>query len=301
MPFRSLPLYFLTAAAVLLVGCGRKPVDLAWWEGEQERLELAQLFVLKEFRLIQRDGGGAAELARLAQKNHELSIKLESLFTRRDVLKGEIDLMESGRMAQREDFLRNRKMEVIGKTFDELTTRNGRIYLEVSISSLDDAGVSIRHADGSARLRYRDLNDDQRTMFGLDAESSLVATAKERADAAEYERWIELRLVEIREKKAAQERLTAANDREFQRRSAAISSRAMVAANVSLLSKPASAVSSRGSRYSRRYNRYRSSSRYYYYPVPVYRNTCVPGINNANRFLRDRGKAEPVPHTPYFR
>lgn len=204
-------------------------------------------------------------------------------------------------VAMREDFLRSRREAVIGKTFETFTAWSGRTYHEVSVSSVDDAGVTIRHADGAARLRYEVLSDDQRQLFGLDAESALAAAAKERTDAVEYESWIDRWWVANREKEAERDRL-AAIEKASRIVSAPSNDQQIVAANVSPLAKPATAFSSRGSRYSRRYNRYRSSYSNYYYPVPVYRNTCVPSISFLNR-LPSCGNSTPytVPRFPITR
>lgn len=292
MMINPLHLCLLAAASLLLVGCGRKVVDTVWWEGEQERLELAQRLTLKEFRMIPRAGDAPKELVEQQRRNRELSATFESLSARRDALEEEIDSMESSRVGMRTDFLRSRREAVTGSRFESFTVWNGRTYREVFVSSVDDAGVTIRHADGAVRLRYEDLNDDQRELFGLDAGLALVATAKERADAVEYERWIDSRLIVIREKEAASERLAAACERASKIRSVTSSDRQVVAASESPLAQPATQFSSRGSRYSNRYNRYRPSYSYRYYNVPVFRNPCVPSITYLNR-LPKNGRPNP--------
>ncbi len=298
MILKYLSLFLIAAASVLLAGCRKKSVDRVWWEAEQERIELAQRLALKEFRLIQQDDGRTEELDGLERRNQDAYVELESLSARRDDLREEIDSMELGMVAMRQHFLRNRMEAANGKTFDTFTAHNGRTYHEVSISSVDDAGVTIRHADGLARLRYGDLNDDQREMFGLDAGRALAALTKERADAAEYERWIEHQLVGMGEKG----RLVAAADQVSRTRTTASGERSVVATNVSPLARPATEFSSRESGYSRRYYRYRPRYRYYYYPVPVYRNACVPDISYLNRLPKD-GKPNPykVTRTPTTR
>jgi hypothetical protein len=151
-------------------------------------------------------------------------------------------------------------------------------------------------------LRYSDLNDDQRQMFGLEAERALAAVARERAEAAEYERWIDRRMVAIREKEAEADRLAAASDLAARTSSLASNTSELVAASVSPLAKPATEVSSR---YSSRYNRYRPSNSFYYYnySVPTYRNPCVPGITYINRSPENSGYCNPYTTTriPYPR
>lgn len=296
MKIKSIPRFLIVATSVLLTSCGKKGVDTVWWEGEQQRLELAQQLALQEFRLGQRDGDVTQELVVQERKNHHSSASLDSFSARRNALRGEIDAMESGMITMRENFLRSRREAVTGKTFETFTAWNGRTYHQMSVSSVDDAGVSIRHADGSARLRYRDLNDAQRQMFGLDAERALAATDQERADAVEYGRWIDRRMVAIREKEAERERLATASKLAAKTRLASNIDRTVVAANVSPLAKSASTFSSRGSRYSSSYHRYRPSYSTYYYPVPVYRNPCVPSVTYLNRLPADR---KPNPYSIY--
>ncbi len=288
MNLKSLPLRLVAAASVLLTNCRKNPVDTVWWGAEQERIELAQRLALKEFRLTLPDGGTAEEWGGLERRNREVAGALESLSARRNNLLEKIESMEAGMVAMRENFLLSRRGAVTGKAFDRFNAWNGRAYQEVFISSVDDGGVTMRHAGGSVRLRYDALNDAQREMFGLDAERAQAAMTQERVDAAEYDRWVERRLVEIRE----EERLAATADLASRTRTAARSERSVVAANVSPLARTAVEFSSRDSGYPRRYYRYRPSYRYHDSPIPVYRNACVPNISYLNR-LPKVGKRNP--------
>lgn len=240
-------------------------------------MDLVQQLALKEFRLSQRGGGSMGNLDGLQREFLELQSSMDSLVAKSDLLKDEIVSLETGMQTMREDFLKNRRSAIAGKTFAEFTTWKGRTYREVSISSVDDGGVTIRHADGSARVTFADLNEDQRMMFGLDAQLAMAAIEKEKADAIEYDQWIGSKLAANRAAKEKLAKLSAASVPKVRPRSRA--SDTTIAANVNPLTKPSSEVSSR---YSSRYTRSRPT--YYYYPyIPAYRNPCSPMISYINR------------------
>lgn len=264
---------------VLAVGCGKNQDQADWWQGEQQRIELSQQLELKRYRFEQaysRDFGQLENLRLFTMGNVAL---LKSLRNQHQALSGKIESLEGQWAGFRESTIREQRHHAMSKTFDRLSLVSGRIYAEVSVASIDDSGVTIRHADGSARLRFTDLDDTQRIFFGLEADLALAAEEQETRDAADYERWVEARMVAINEKKL--EASANARREELELRRMRAESAAQLAANSSIspLARPATNWGSRSwSSYSSDYSNYRTyrpTYRYvYYYTPPAY--SCQP-------------------------
>lgn len=267
-------LHLLAAAVTLLVvGCGSEKHDSAWWEGENERIALQHELELKTFRFEQVYSTDFTELEALRKSNGSSAAALEQLRRQKTDLTVAVASLEDQREEVRRTAIGEQRQRAMDKTFDEMTLASGRSFRKVSVSSIDDAGVTIRHADGSAKLRYEDLSAVQRVFFGLDEEFSAAAEDREEQDAIAYERWIDSRLLVMKEKEsAASERREEIAQRNAQASSAM--SRNLVAANTSPLAQP-----SRSAGYST-YRAYRPTYRYVYYSAPRYRyNYCRPRVS----------------------
>ncbi len=273
------------------VGCGRKAVDAAWWEGEQERIDLVQQLALKEFRLSKRRDSGVLELEMLRLKSTGMAGSLASLTGQRDRLEQEIESLDARLMALRDDLLQERRQQALNRTFERLDANNGHSYQQVSVVAVDDAGVSIRHADGSARLRFGDLNEEHRQLFGLDQESALAAEEVEAADAAAYDRWIAQRLLVIHEEKESRELLDEAAARKV-RENKVYAAREPVVASVSPLARPNRDLTYRPSRYRVYRSRYRPTYHYNYQP-PCRPVGCASGVTWLNRPAQLAGRCNP--------
>ncbi len=142
------------------------------------------------------------------------------------------------------------------------------------MASIDDAGVTIRHSEGSARLRFDDLDAGQRSMFGLEGDLAAAAEAVESSDSAEYERWVDTRMASIRNTEQrlalAARRDDSSSFREWQ----AVVARQLAIAQSRALARPASAVGS-GS-WAGSYPRYRTYR-------PSYRTVWTPAYYPACR------------------
>lgn len=266
---------------MLTSGCGKKEDSAQWWRSEQERLELSHQLELKEFRLAKLASGDVAELDRLRRSSKDLAVSRKSLEQRRLALHEETSDM-SGRMEDfREATLRDRRNRAIGTTFDEFISQTGRTYRDVTIAAIDDAGVAIRHADGSARLRYEDLDGGQRLYFGLEGDLAVAAVARESESAAAYERWIDDQMAVVREREAlAAAEVARREEQTAQANRIKLAARQSLASNTRPLAQPASSFSSgRSSSYSN-YRVDRPFYRYVYYypnyPASSYQNYGNP-------------------------
>jgi hypothetical protein len=80
-----------------------------------------------------------------------------------------------------------RRAAEVGKKYDRMTTATGQVYERVIVSKVSDAGISITHADGLARLRYEQLTAEQREYFGITKEGAAAVYGEEAKQKAAYE------------------------------------------------------------------------------------------------------------------
>lgn len=277
---------------LLLPACERKLDQTACWETEREEIELTQQLKLAEYRLGMTgsgDSNGVSELERVEGNLRDLNQRTAALRRDRSALDAEVNELDVRNKELVRLAVQKLRMKSVGRKFDTLVVNNGRTFENASITGVDDGGVAIRHAHGTARLRYSDLSAEQCALFGLDEGTAQAAEDRERREAIAYERRIDEELDAMREK---EEQIAAVARRSEE----AKVSRSLVAANTSTketspLAKPASQVG-RGStyRYSYGYSGYRSyRPRYryvYYYPAarnpftdPTARRTGMYNIN----------------------
>lgn len=83
--------------------------------------------------------------------------------------------------------VQQRRAEETGKTYQVFETRLGWTYRDVTVTKITDAGISIIHADGTARLGYERLTPEQRETFGITKEGAEAMYAKEEKAQAAYE------------------------------------------------------------------------------------------------------------------
>jgi hypothetical protein len=262
----------IAAAALFVAGCDRPRTDSAWWSDENERISLSHQLELKRFRFEQVAASDFPELEKLRASTHKAASDLTELRKRRTLLAGTVTSMEADRDTYRRSLIAGQRQRAMRRTFDEFALNSGRVFKGVSISAIDDAGVTIRHTDGSARLRFADLDAGQRLLFGLEEDLAMVAEKQEREDAVAYERWIDTQMAEIRVKEeqlASVARREKSNE-ERARRTSAAAARNLVAANTSPLAQPARTFSSRSWGGYSTYRAYRPTYRYVYYTPSSY-------------------------------
>ncbi len=272
--------FVAVAAALLTSGCRKGGDDAAWWNGEQQRLELAHDLELKEYRYQRADSGSIQELEQLQVSNESNRKRLVDLSRKQTTLTAEVDSMESQLLAVGEQWVTKQRQMAIGKKFKEFPVADGRTFKNATVAAVDDAGVTIRHEDGSARLSYADLDDRQRLFFALDENASIAAQEEEKRQASAYEQWIDST---VAANQAKDERASLEARREEQRirsERSLIAARQMSDSGTRALGQPARSF---GSGYSGGYGSYSSYSRPSYHYV-YYNNYNPYGYNPyANR------------------
>ncbi|MES2440398.1 MAG: hypothetical protein V4584_15115 [Verrucomicrobiota bacterium] len=276
----------ICAVSLFSAGCGKKEDPSVWWQGEQERTTLSQQLELKNFRYDQASTKSFDELKKVRTALNESNGRLESLRARRELALDQLDSLRSQWAGLREATVRTQRQQAMGRTFEKLALPSGRQFEKVSVSAITDSGVTIRHTDGMARLRYADLDPEQRVFFGLDGDLAAAAHEKEALDAVAYENWIDSQMAANR---MSEEKTSQASQREEiaarQKRSDSVAQQ-IASANSRALAQPAKSVGS-GSYSNYRYRTYRSSYYspvYYSYRNPCYYNYCSPRLNVYPKF-----------------
>jgi hypothetical protein len=260
---------FVTLAAALLGGCREEVAPAVWWEGERQRMELGYQLELQDYKLQQSGYGLIGNLEKLRVSNRSDQVRLEALRATHSELKLELESIERELKSFKTTALRQQRRHAVGRTFDTFASSDGRKFHDVSVVSVEDVGVTLRHADGSVRLRYADLDPQQRDFFGLEESVARAAEEQEAREALAYERWIDVRVAAVREKEA----LARANEERESRlvcemrvlRAPQLESSQLFAGNQRPLAQPARSVGQGFSRYNYSYRRSRPTYRYVYY------------------------------------
>lgn len=190
----------IALVSLIFPGCDNNRQEIACWEAEREKNELAQRLELMKYRYELSEPGAFSELARLENTMQELDRRTGILLRNLSDLGVEIAALER----QNEDFerlaIQNQRMNALGRKFGSFALKDGRTFRNVSITGVDDGGVAIRHEHGAARLRYEELSPEQCVLFGLEEESSRLAIIRETQESLAYERWMDRAMVVAREK-----------------------------------------------------------------------------------------------------
>lgn len=269
----------IIAASLSSAGCERDQAQTGWWQGERERIELSHLLELKKFRFEQVAGNDLEELETLRAAAAQSARVLKSLRQQQVTLIQQIESLHGQWSGFKEAAIRSQRQRAMGKTFDELRLVSGRSFQAVSVMGIDDSGVTIRHADGSARLRFSDLDAGQQTFFGLEADLAQAAREKEKMSAAEYERWVDTRMASFEGKNDAAAEAIRREELAVQQRRAALAEQQLAAFKARPLGQPASSFGNR-SWSSPSYSSYRSNRPTYRYiydnNTPDSYSTCRP-------------------------
>ena len=275
--------------------------DTVWVENERYRMDFQHQIKLKTMRLNRRDRGPAPEIlekalagksvreARLAVLRKELADTTVALQTLGDDFE-----------AFRERRLADLRERALGSEWQEFVTSSGRVLHDAKVISIDDCGVMLRHRDGSARMSYEDLTEEQCCQFGLEEESALAAIHQEHKRARAYESWVksEADARELEKLREGAER--SLNTRSYRPRTSPVRRRyaappETASANASPL-KIGALGDSRMINENPRYRMRNSSSySYYYYTAPSYQQFTLPTGGGARRWEYRGGKPSSTP------
>lgn len=166
--------------------------DSDWWAGECEREELKGRLEIFRVRVEAMNHGPDESRIKAAQEaSAVLGERLSKLRTQSETLRvsivgtlGELAILEGKRVNET-------RRQALGAEWGRFTSNDGRNYENAKVVAIDDGGVTLRHLHGSAKVRFADLTDEQRAIFGLDEKSSVAAEAEERKSVSAYHEWVE--------------------------------------------------------------------------------------------------------------
>lgn len=220
-----------------LPSCRSHEGEAEFWSNERQKTELIHRLKLAEYQLSLPNARSGQELIDLRNLITEMELRLHDIQSKRSALISEIATMTERNMKTSKAALVRLREKSQGTNFDTIITNDDKIYHNVKVVKVDDSGVLIRHENGSARLGYADLTNDQRLFFGIEESSALAAVAREREEALNYEQSIDIQMAAISaNKKTAAEKSTAENRLWAMRASDAVASKPR---EPSLLSQPA--------------------------------------------------------------
>jgi hypothetical protein len=157
----------------------------------EHKVAVAQLKADRVARRTSLDTTSVQDLSGLSARRRELS-------SRKTELEAEIRSLEDGLLLARAAQLEKARSLMLGKDLPSLQSRTGRVYEQVKIVSIDDSGVQIRHASGSARLGCSELSESQWEQFGLDEGLAKAARLAEDRQRMAYEEGIDRELAATR-------------------------------------------------------------------------------------------------------
>jgi hypothetical protein len=216
-----------------------------------------------ELRGLQEElAGKRAELIELREESRQLT--------------SDMILLEERTAAWIREWRDTRRQIAVGERYPSIETLDERVYKDVEIVAVTGAGIEIRHADGTARIRCGQMPAEWAERFVWSASEQRGVLAAEREQAAELDRQVAARM-ELK-KEQEEKRLAAEKAAESRAALARLRLQTSVAANSvssSPLAEPPRRVSS-GTYYYRRWNdwnrrycsplHYRRASNYSSYP-----------------------------------
>ncbi len=278
------PLLHAPFVLLVLSSCGED--GSAALERERERVELNHRLELAAYRLEQSRGVEEAdrEFRHLRTALAGTATKLDESRRLRARLEAEVAALDKDLDEYRTRVVGDFRRQWIGRTLDEIDTASGRTFKDVTIVSISDIGLTIRHRDGSARLGYADLTEEQRKNFALEPDAARLAEAREQEGLLAYERELDRQIaaqreIERRREAASPPPAVASNPR---RTSSASAGDIALFASASPLSQPARPLGD-----GRRSYRVRNRSSSFYYFAPSCRTYSSGNVLNPRLPVRN--------------
>jgi hypothetical protein len=272
----------LGVAVLFSVSCQRNENQAEWWQGEQERITLNHQVELMRYRLERSNVLGSGEYGGLSVLTQANTSLLKSLYQQRRALSTEVASLEKTWPGFRKSTIQAQRGRVIGMTFKALHLSSGRTFQDVSVAAITDGGVTIRHVDGSARLRFVDLDSEQQVYFGLEADLALKAVEEESKSAIAYEREIDTQMAAIHQQEKMVSEMTRRAELAAEEKWSQLAVRYAANLRTELFAQTATPLRTRAWGYSSHYPRYRAYRSY----RPTYRYIYDASIPSYNKNCR---------------
>lgn len=178
------------AVVAFTTGCDDSSLKNEILENQHEKIRLQQQVELLTYRLEQTSESSHADLAQIQELSVKLAKQLNYLKIQRDLNENAQKTLNSQITEAQQKSISSRQQAACGSKMDRIVIRDGKTYQQVNVTNINDAGVSIRHQDGAATLRFSDLTPEQQSFFGLDEHRSQAAENRELQSSIAYEAWV---------------------------------------------------------------------------------------------------------------
>lgn len=182
-PPKSAFLCTLCVLAACFSSCEDSELPRRLSEANLQKVEEEQRLALLKVRL---EILSAAEKTKLTEAAARIQQQEEQLVALREKFASLLTAADSSAFAKRTE-LEEKRAGWRGKKLERLELLNGRQLEKVTIVSISDLGIEVRHIHGSARLGTDDLSVDQHEKFGLVEELEKTARAEEHKNLAAYQ------------------------------------------------------------------------------------------------------------------
>ncbi|OYV05546.1 MAG: hypothetical protein CFE26_11040 [Verrucomicrobiales bacterium VVV1] len=169
--------------------------DPRWIQLNGDRANLESRVSIAQMKL-DRSQKQVRELEAAIAHLDDLTTRQIRLLDRQTALENETTAIDDAMLLMKARHLEMSRKEAIGKQLPSLRTVSGRSYDQAEIVGVTDAGIQIRHATGTARLLFQDLNESQRHQFGLDEGLGIAALRTEARQLRNYHEQIDNQLAE---------------------------------------------------------------------------------------------------------
>jgi hypothetical protein len=155
-------------------------------EIRQDAMELEHLTALHDerSRILKKSGSkpqpGAGGGRLLAEELKAMDRRQVALMEMRGQLRKALASQDGGFSFYRADYRRKTWLAAVGENLGNLKVRNGREYLQATITRVTDVGLEIRHEDGIARIQAPDLDSRLQDRFQWKDEERRKVLEKER-------------------------------------------------------------------------------------------------------------------------
>lgn len=186
------------AALACLSSCSDDTSSLRteFWRGEERRHSLETQIALASMNL-EKELERARNSEAVTSAFQAVDSRRADLVAHKETLEGEIASLQERIERVRTEGIARIRTRRTGQDFPELVALDGRVYLDVSVRGVTDAGIEFRHRNGSARLSASELTREHRDFFAIDTATSAAAISRENRETLAYERWVDRRLESI--------------------------------------------------------------------------------------------------------
>lgn len=127
------------------------------------------------------------ELAVLKRENQSRASGIEGLVSGIEAAKEQISSLTRDSEAYKDKYRAMVRGKAKGETMERLETRDGKVYLNVTVREVSAIGIQIMHDGGLKRVPYEQLPESMVDRFQFDAKQKAAAIAKEEEERAQHD------------------------------------------------------------------------------------------------------------------